>query len=285
MWILYAFLSAFFSGITAILAKIGIKNTSSNIANAIRCIVILFFSWFIVFITNSFVGYVTYKDIFFLFVSGISTGLSWIFYFKALEVGDINKVTPIDKSSIILTMVLGIVFLNESFTLLKLFAMIFIGLGTFLMIEKKDGDNKKAVNSKWFLYAVLSAVFAALTSILGKVGVSDINSNLGSAIRTVIVLIMSFIFIVYTGEIKDIKRVSFRDNIFICLSGISTGCSWLFYYAALKLGEVSIVISIDKLSIVVTILFSYFILKEKLNFKYFIGLIFILIGTLSLVLL
>ena len=319
MWILYAFLSSIFAGITAIFAKIGIKHTSSNVATAIRTVIILIFSWGIVFAFGGIeeINNVSLKDLFFLVLSGLATGLSWIFYFKALEAGEVNKVVPIDKSSIILTMIFALVFLGESFDFIKLFALVFIGFGTFLMIENKeetdirvkekrpgkiavneenfdisnDVSNKiteakteeKITHSKWFIYALSSAVFASLTSILAKVGISDINSNLGTAIRTVIVLIMAFVFITYTGEIKGLKNVPKKDNVYICLSGVTTGFSWLFYYAALKLGEASVVVPIDKLSIVVTVIFSCLVLKEKLSLKAFIGLMMIVIGTLSLV--
>lgn len=283
MWILYAFGSAFFAGITAILAKIGIKNVDSNLATAIRTIVILIFSWLMVFIVGSFntIVNLTTKTIVFLILSGISTGMSWLCYFKALQLGNVNKVTPIDKSSTILTMILAMIFLGESITFFKVISIILIGIGTYLMIEKKD-DNKQEKNNKWLIYAFGSAIFASLTSILGKVGIEGVESNLGTAIRTIVVLIMAWLVVFVTkkqGEIKSVDKKSWK---FLLLSGLTTGLSWLCYYKALQDGQASIVVPIDKLSILVTIVFSYIILKERLKKKSIIGLILIVIGTLLL---
>lgn len=283
MWILFAFGSAFFAGITAILAKIGIKNVDSNLATAIRTIVILIFSWLMVFIVGSFNTIVNLSSttIIFLILSGISTGMSWLCYFKALQLGNVNKVTPIDKSSTILTMILAMIFLGESITFLKVISIILIGVGTYLMIEKKD-DDKQAKDNKWLIYAFGSAIFASLTSILGKVGIEGVESNLGTAIRTIVVLIMAWLVVFVTkkqGEIKAIDKKSWK---FLLLSGLTTGLSWLCYYKALQDGQASIVVPIDKLSILVTIAFSYIILKEKLKKKSIIGLILIVVGTLLL---
>lgn len=283
MWILYAFGSAFFAGITAILAKIGIKNTESNLATAIRTIVILIFSWLMVFIVGSFntITELSIKTIIFLILSGLATGLSWLCYFKALQLGNVNKVTPIDKSSTILTMILAMIFLGEKITILKIVSIILIGIGTYLMIEKKN-DNKQAKDNKWLIFALGSAAFASLTSILGKIGINGVESNLGTAIRTIVVLIMAWIVVFITkkqNEIKDIDKKSWK---FLLLSGLTTGLSWLCYYKALQDGEASIVVPIDKLSIIITISFSYFILKEKLNKKSLLGLVLIVVGTLTL---
>ena len=283
MWILYAFASAFFAGITAILAKIGIKNTDSNLATAIRTIVILVFSWLMVFIVGSFntITELSTKTIIFLILSGMATGLSWLCYFKALQLGNVNKVTPLDKSSTILTMILAMIFLGEKITVLKLICIVLIGAGTYLMIEKKE-DSKQAKDNKWLFFALGSAIFASLTSILGKVGIEGVESNLGTAIRTIVVLIMAWVVVFVTnkqGQIKNIDKTSWK---FLILSGLTTGLSWLCYYKALQLGEASIVVPIDKLSIVVTIAFSYFILKERLNKKSILGLVLIVAGTLLL---
>ena len=283
MWILYAFGSAFFAGITAILAKIGIKNVDSNLATAIRTIVILIFSWFMVFIVGSFNTMVnlTTKTLVFLILSGISTGMSWLCYFKALQLGNVNKVTPIDKSSTILTMILAMIFLGESITLFKVISIILIGIGTYLMIERKD-DNKQEKDNKWLIFAFASAIFASLTSILGKVGIEGVESNLGTAIRTIVVLIMAWLVVFVTkkqGEIKSVDKKSWK---FLLLSGLTTGLSWLCYYKALQDGQASIVVPIDKLSILVTIAYSYIILKERLKKKSIMGLILIVIGTLLL---
>lgn len=283
MWILYAFGSAFFAGITAILAKIGIKNTDSNLATAIRTIVILLFSWLMVFVVGSIdtITELNQKTIIFLVLSGLATGLSWLCYFKALQLGNVNKVTPIDKSSTILTMVLAIIFLGEKITVLKIVSIILIGVGTYLMIEKKN-DKKQAKNNKWLLYALGSAVFASLTSILGKIGIEGVESNLGTAIRTIVVLLIAWVVVFVTKKQSEIKNIDKNSWKFLLLSGLTTGLSWLCYYKALQTGEASIVVPIDKLSITITIALSYFILKEKLNKKSMIGLIGIVIGTMLL---
>ena len=283
MWVIFAFLSAFFAGITSILAKCGIRKTDSNVATFIRTIIVLLFSLLMVMIVGSFptLKNLSAKTILFLVLSGLSTGASWLCYFRALQKGNINKVVPIDKSSTVLTIILATIFLGESITLYKTLGIIAIGVGTLMMIEKKDTENK--IEEKgWLFYAILSAVFASLTSILGKVGIEGVESNLGTAIRTVVVIVMSFVMVSVTGKVKDIKRIDKKELAFILLSGLSTGASWLFYYRALQDGEASIVVPIDKLSILVTIAFSYFVFKEKLGKKALIGLILIVVGTLVL---
>ena len=283
MWVIFAFLSAFFAGITSILAKCGIRKTDSNVATFIRTIIVLLFSLLMVMIVGSFptLKNLSAKTILFLVLSGLSTGASWLCYFRALQKGNINKVVPIDKSSTVLTIVLATIFLGESITLYKTLGIIAIGVGTLMMIEKKDTENKTEEKG-WLFYAILSAVFASLTSILGKVGIEGVESNLGTSIRTVVVIVMSFVMVSVTGKVKDIKRIDKKELAFILLSGLSTGASWLFYYRALQDGEASIVVPIDKLSILVTIAFSYFVFKEKLGKKALIGLILIVVGTLVL---
>jgi len=283
MWIIYAVGSAFFAGITAILAKIGIKNTDSNLATAIRTIIILIFSWLMVFIVGSFntITELSMKTVLFLILSGLATGFSWLCYFKALQIGNVNKVTPIDKSSTILTMILAIIFLGERITVLKIVSIILIGSGTYLMIEKKD-DKKQVKDNKWLFYAVGAAIFASLTSILGKVGIEGVESNLGTAIRTIVVFIMAWLVVFITkkhGEVKNIDKKSWK---FLIFSGLTTGMSWLCYYRALQEGEASIVVPIDKLSIIVTMAFSYLVLKERFSKKSIVGLSGIVIGTLLL---
>lgn len=280
MWILYAFCSAFFAGITAILAKIGIKNTDSNLATAIRTIVVLVFSWLMVFIVGSQneISQISSKTLLFLILSGLCTGGSWLCYFKALQLGDVNRVAPIDKSSTILTLILAFIILGEKLTLTKIAAVILIGIGTYMMITKKDAEEKS--QKGWAVYAVLSAVFASLTSILGKIGISDIESNLGTAIRTAVVLIMAWIVVFVSKKQKEIKNIDRRSMAFILASGITTGLSWLSYYKALHDGNASAVVPIDKLSIIVTVAFSYFVLKEKLTKKSLSGLIIITAGTM-----
>lgn len=283
MWIVFAFASALFAGLTAILAKCGIKNIDSNVATALRTIVVLVFSWIMVFVagTQSGIRDISAKVLIFLILSGLSTGASWLCYFKALQLGNVNKVTPIDKSSTILTMLLAFIFLREEITWLKFAAMVLIGAGTYMMIQKKEAEDKKE-DKKWLIYALGSAVFASLTSILGKVGMQNINSNLGTAIRTVVVLIMAWIVVFVSKKQDTIKNIDNKSWIFLALSGFATGGSWLCYYRALQTGPASVVVPIDKLSILVTIGFSYIVFHEKLSLKSGVGLMLIVVGTLVL---
>ncbi len=287
MWIIYAFGSALFAGMTAILSKCGIKNLDSRVATAIRTIVVLLFSWLMVFIKGSQdnIKDISVKTLIFLILSGFATGASWLCYFKALHLGDVNKVTPIDKSSTVLTMLLAFLFLGESLTILKLIAMISIGAGTYLMIQKQKLPASSASSKNhWVVYAVLSAIFASLTSILGKIGIEGVESNLGTAIRTIIVLFMAWFIVIFTGKLHLVKGIDGTSWIYLILSGFATGGSWLCYYRALQDGLASVVVTIDKLSILVTILFSYVFLKETLTKKAIIGLVLIVAGTLSLLL-
>ena len=286
MWIAFAFGSAVFAGLTAILAKCGIKNIDSNVATAIRTIVVLAFSWLMVFITGSQGGLseVSTRTLVFLILSGIATGASWLCYFKALQLGDVNKVTPIDKSSTILTMILAIIFLKEGITWIKAAAIVLIAVGTFLMIEKKKTEGTWEQNGNWLIYAFGSAVFANLTSILGKVGIEGINSNLGTAIRTIVVLIMAWIVVFVTKKQNTIRSIDKKSWIFLILSGFATGGSWLCYYRALQTGPASVVVPIDKLSILITIGFAYLVFHEKLNRKSASGLVLIVAGTLLMLL-
>ena len=283
MWLLFAFGSALFAGLTAILAKCGIRNTDSNVATALRTDVVLIFSWIMVFVVGAQSGIrdISEKVLIFLILSGLSTGISWLCYFKALQIGDINKVTPIDKSSTVITMLLAFIFLGEEITWLKFVSMILIGIGTYLMIQKKE-TKEKAEDKKWLLYAVGSAVFASLTSILGKIGIQDVNSNLGTAIRTAVVLVMAWIVVFVTGKQDTVKNIDRKSWLFLILSGFATGGSWLCYYRALQTGPASVVVPIDKLSILVTIAFSYVVFHEKLSLKSGAGLLLIVVGTLAL---
>ncbi len=286
MWILFAFGSAIFAGLTAILAKIGIKNTESNVATALRTVIVLLFSWLMVFIVGSQnnIADISGKTLLFLILSGLCTGGSWLCYFKALQIGDVNKVTPIDKSSTVLTMLLAFIFLGESITLVKAAAILLIGVGTYLMIERKEPTNTQSKSTRWLPYAFGAAVFASLTSILGKVGIEGVESSLGTAIRTVVVLIMAWLVVFITGKQNTIKNIDKKSWLFLILSGFATGGSWLCYYRALQDGPASVVVPIDKLSILITIAFSSIFLKEKLTAKSGIGLALITVGTLSLLL-
>lgn len=310
MWLLLAFGSAFFAGVTSILAKCGIKKTDSTVATAVRTIIVLIFSWIMVFVTNSNIDFtrIMPHTWLFLILSGLATGASWLCYFKALQLGNINMVVPIDKSSTILTILLALLFFQEEISPLKGAAILFIAVGTFLMIQKKEspsvsdsrGSNAAASgneasvpdsnaaalqkkNRAWFIYALLSAVFASLTSILGKMGMQSISSNLGTAIRTGVVLLMSWLLVIVTGKAKEVRAISKKELSFICLSGIATGASWLCYYKALQNGPASVVVPVDKLSILVTIAFSYIVFHERLSKKALVGLGLIVIGTLAMI--
>ena len=284
MWIIMAILAAVFAGLTTILAKIGIKNTDSDVATAIRTIVVLAFSWIMVFIVGSqgTIGQIEPKSMLFLVLSGLATGLSWICYFKALSMADVNKVVPIDKSSTILTVLLAIILFGETHNLtVKLIGTLMIGIGVFMMIEKKDVAVSKNQRG-WMIYAVLSAVFAAMTSILAKVGIEGVESNLGTAIRTGVVLLLAWAIVFGKGKHKQIKSINSRELLFICLSGIATGASWLCYYYAIQNGIVSVVVPIDKMSILITVAFSYIFLNEKLKKKSAAGLALMAAGTLAM---
>lgn len=282
MWILFAIGSALFAGATSVLAKCGIKKTDSTVATAVRTVVVLAMSFVMVLIVGSLGGIrdISAKAWVFLILSGIATGASWLCYFRALQFGDINKVVPIDKSSTILTLLLAFIVLGEPITWLKSVCVVLIAAGTYMMIERKKNDEKKETRRSWIVYAVLSAVFAALTSILGKIGISGVESNLGTMIRTAVVLIMSWLMVFVTGKTSGLRGISGKELGFICLSGVATGGSWLCYYKALRDGLASVVVPIDKLSILVTIAFSYFVFREKLSRKALIGLVLIVAGTL-----
>ena len=285
IWLTAAIFSAFFAGLTSILAKCGIKKTDSDLATALRTIVVLIFSWIMVFVVGSLhtITEIQPKAFIFLILSGLATGASWICYFKALSVGDINKVVPIDKSSTVLTVLLAIICFGETSNLvMKLIATAILAVGIFLMVEKKQREEKQE-SKTWMLYAVLAAVFAALTSILAKMGISGVESNLGTAIRTGVVLIMAWVIVFARGKQAQLKSIDKKELLFIGLSGIATGASWLCYYYAIQNGEVSVVVPIDKLSIIVTVIFSYFVFKEKLSKKAFAGLCLMVAGTLLMV--
>lgn len=285
MWILYAVGSSFFAGITAILAKCGIRKTDSDVATAIRTIVVLLFSWLMVMITGAWtpLSQIGGRTYIFLILSGLATGASWLCYFRALQKGSINKVVPIDKSSTVLTIFLALIFLHEGLTWSKVVSVVLIGVGTMLMISKKQDEPDKDKQGKgWLVYAVLSAVFASLTSILGKIGITDINSNLGTAIRTTVVLLMAWLMVFVAGKQKQVRQIEKKEFIFIGLSGLATGASWLCYYRALQEGPASVVVPIDKLSMLVTIAFSWIVFHEKLTKKAALGVICITAGTILL---
>lgn len=280
-----AILSAVFAGLTAILAKCGIRKTNSDTATALRTIVVLGFSVLMVFIVGSqnTIWEISSKSWLFLILSGLATGASWICYFKALSVGDVNKVAPIDKSSTVISVLLAMILFGETGHLfVKLTGTALIGIGTCLMIEKKVTD-KEVKGSQWIIYAVLSAVFAALTSVLAKAGISGVESNLATAIRTVVILVMAWGIVFAKGEQQQLANIDKKELLFIGLSGLATGASWLCYYFAIQNGDLSVVVPIDKMSILLTVIFSRIFLKEKLSQKAAIGLILMCIGTLAVV--
>lgn len=285
MWLFYAVASAFFAGITSILAKCGIRKTDSTVATAVRTVVILLFSWLIVGIVGS-ASQITSLDgktLLFLILSGAATGASWLCYFRALQLGDINKVVPIDKSSTVLTILLALIFLQEGISIPKAVAVAAIAAGILLMIEKKDvEETRETGRGGWMLYAVDSAFFASLTAILGKIGISGVESNLGTAIRTVVVLVMAWIMVLVTGKQKEVRKIPGKELAFICLSGIATGASWLCYYRALQEGPASVVAPIDKLSVLVTVVFSWLVFGEKLSRKAAAGLVLLTAGTVAM---
>lgn len=288
MWLFYAIGSAFFAGVTSILAKCGIRKTDSTVATAVRTVVVLIFSWIMVLISGSFdqITSISGYTFLFLILSGTATGASWLCYFKALQTGDVNKVVPIDKSSTVLTIILALIFLHEGISFPKAVAVIVIAAGIMLMIERKDvEETKNTGKGGWLLYAAGSAFFASLTAILGKIGISGVESNLGTAIRTCVVLVMAWGMVFVTGKQREVTQIGKKEMGFICLSGVATGASWLCYYRALQEGPASIVAPVDKLSVLVTVVFSYFVFGEKLGKKEALGLALLTGGTVAMALL
>ncbi len=286
MWILFAAASAVFAGLSAIFGKYGVQGADSDIATAVRTIIVLVFAWLLVFITGaqSGIGAISCRTWLFLVLSGLVTGASWLCYFKALQNGDVNKVVPVDKCSTVLTIVLAALCFNEPFTLITAAAVFLTGVGTLLMIEKKQAAKSTPQNKSWLFYAAGSAIFASLTAILGKIGIENINSNLGTAIRTAVVLVMAWGMVAVTGKRKLLGQIKAKEMVFICFSGLATGASWLCYYHALQDGLVSVVVAVDKLSVLVTIAFAWLVFGERLTLRSMAGLLCLVIGTLLLVL-
>ena len=283
-WILAAFASAFFAGITSILAKCGIKSTDSDVATALRTCVVLVFAWIMAALAGplSAIANISGRSWLFLILSGLATGGSWICYFKALSVGDVNKVVPVDKMSTVLAVLLAIVLFGETSNLaVKLIGTAVITVGTFMMIEKKQQTGEGGSKS-WLAWAIGAAVFAALTSILAKVGIEGVESNLATAIRTCVVLIMAWVLVAIKGKLSQAPGVKRSELGFLAASGLATGASWLFYYYAIAMGQVSVVVQIDKLSLLVSVLFAYFVFKEKLSKKSALGLFLIVLGTAAM---
>lgn len=286
MWLIYAFGSAFFAGITAILAKCGIRRTDSTVATAVRTCVVLVFSWAMVLLTGTGgqLFHLRGKTLLFLLLSGLATGASWLCYFKALQLGDINKVVPIDKSSTVLTILLGWLLLREPVSPAKALGALLLAVGTLWMIDKRDPARTEPEHRLWLPYAVGSAVFASLTAILGKVGIAGVDSNLGTAVRTCVVLVMAWVMVFVTGKSSQVRKIPRGELGVLCLSGLATGGSWLCYYRALQQGPASVVVPIDKLSILVTVVFSRLVFGEKLSPRAAVGLTLVVAGTLVLLL-
>ncbi len=283
MWILFAVGSAFFAGATSVLAKAGIKSVSSDFATAFRTGVVLIFSWLMVFVVGcqNAVSTITPRALVFLALSGAATGLSWLCYFKALSIGNLSKVVAVDKSSTFLTILLALIFFREPFHWLTGLGIAVMIAGTALMLEK--GDAKKGERG-WLFYAAGSAVFAALQSILGKVGVQDMDSTLATALRTMVVLIFAWAIVLGKKEGGDWKKMTRRDAMLLVLSGITTGASWLCYYRALQTGRASVVVPIDKCSILFAVALSAIFLKEKQTRRSLLALALVVAGTFMIAL-
>ena len=283
MWLLFAFLSAFFAGTTSVLAKVGIKNISSNFATAFRTVIVLIFSWLMVFVVGSQgdINKITPRSLIFLILSGCATGLSWLFYFRALSMGSVSKVVAVDKSSTFITILFAVIFLGEPFGILTAVGVVLMIVGTVMMLQK--GDAKQGEKKSWLFYALLSAVFASLQSILGKIGVENIESNLATAIRTAVVLVFAWAIVFWKKETGDFRVMTKKECAFLVLSGVTTGASWLCYYKALQTGRASVVAPVDKLSILFAVLLSWLFLKEKQTKKSIAALFLLLCGTLMLV--
>lgn len=290
MWVLYASGAAIFAGVTAILAKAGIRDTPSNLATAIRTIVVLLCSLAMVVLVGSqdTLGQISGKTLVFLVLSGLATGASWLCYFRALQLGPVTKVAVVDKSGIVLTVLFAMVLLGETESLgFRLLGITLIAMGTWLMIDR-TGAIETSLDSpsprSWLIFAVGAAIFASLAAILGKVGIDEVDSSLGTAIRTVVVLVMAWIVVAMTGEGKHLGSLPRRDLVFIGLSGIATGLSWLCYWRAMQEGPVSLVAPIDRLSILVTAVLAWAIFGEKLRPRALAGLITVVAGTLIMLL-
>jgi transporter family protein len=282
VWLLFALASAFFAGLVAVLAKIGIRNTPSNLATALRTLVVLGMAWAVVFIVGSQASLTTIsgKSLAFLVLSGLTTGASWLCFFKALQIGDVTRVAVVDRSSIVLTVLLGMVLFGEVTHLwTQLLGVAAFSIGTFVMIQRQSQSVASSSDYKWLVYAAGGAIFATATTLLVKVGISDVDSSLGTAIRTVVVLVMAWIVVLVSGEHRHLSVIPRRDLIFLALSGLATGASWLCFYRALQIGPISAVVPIDKLSIVVTVIFAALVFGERLTRRGLTGLILIIAGT------
>lgn len=288
MSIILALLAALFASFTAILAKIGIEEVDSNLATAVRTVIVVIMAFLMVVITGQTGSIMTVSlhSFIFLILSGLTTGLSWLCFFKAIQIGDVSKVVPIDKASVVLTIILSFIILKEPATASVVAGGVVISIGTFVLIgkDKKKKSKKKVFNTKSYIFlAILSAVFAAITNILAKIGIEDVDSNVATFIRTVVIILFAWGIVFFQGTVKDLKKISQKSYIFLFLSGAATGFSWLCYFGALAIGKVSIVNPIDKFSVVLTMILSFIILKEKPTKFTIAGAILITIGTALLI--
>ena len=286
MWLVFALASALLAGLTSILAKCGIRETDSDVATAVRTAVVVVFAWTMVGVAGSFgqIADIDARSLLFLILSGLATGASWLCYFRALQLGDVNKVVPVDKSSTVLTIVLAFAFLGERVSLATAAAVASIGLGTLMMVERKDvADRPEARRGGWLPFAILSAVFASLTALLGKAGIEGVESNLGTAVRCVVVLAMAWLVVLVKGKGRLVRASPRGELGFLCLSGLATGGSWLCYFRALQKGPASVVVPVEKLSILVSIGFAFVAFHERLTRKGFTGLCLVTAGTLAMV--
>jgi bacterial/archaeal transporter family protein len=286
MSVILALLAALFAALTAILAKIGIENVNSNLATAVRTVVVLIMAFLMVVITKQTDALfeVSGEALFYLVLSGLTTGLSWLCFFKAIQIGDVSKVVPIDKASVVLTIILSFIVLQEPATTLIVAGGVIISVGTFVLIGRNKEKKKVRVGQSYIWLAVLSAIFASLTNILAKIGIEDVDSNVATFIRTVVIILFAWGIVLFQKTGKELKTITKRSYIFLILSGAATGLSWLCYFAALALGKVSVVTPIDKFSVVITMVLSFIILKEKPSKNTIAGAVLITIGTALLIL-
>jgi bacterial/archaeal transporter family protein len=284
MSITLALFAALFASLTAILAKIGMDNVNSNLATAIRTCIVLIMAFIVVMVTGQFstISMISTKALLFILLSGLATGLSWLFFFRSLAIGDVSKVVPIDKASIVLTILLSILILDEEATAKILIGGALITLGTFVLIGKNEENKRFSGSQIYIAYAIVGAIFASLTSILAKIGMEGVDSNVATFLRTIVILLFAWANVFFQGTYKKMKQISKKGYLFLVLSGAATGLSWLCYFAAIEIGEVSVVAPIDKSSVVLTMILSFVILKEKASKHIIIGGLIISVGTFVL---
>ncbi|WML58532.1 EamA family transporter [Neobacillus sp. PS2-9] len=286
MSVVLALLAALFAAITGILAKIGMENVNSNLATAVRTIVVVVMAFIVVLVTGQLqtISAITNKALLFIGLSGIATGLSWLFFFRALAIGEVSKVVAIDKASIVLTIILSVLVLREPAKAVVIAGGAIISIGTFILIGKNEEKKRFTGSQSYIVHAIIGAVFAALTAILAKIGLEGVDSNVGTFLRTVVILFFAWGIVLFQGTFKELRGISKKGYLFLILSGVATGLSWLCYFAAIALGDVSVVAPIDKFSVVLTMVLSFLILKEKVAKHKILGGVLITVGTIILIL-